>query len=185
MPGPVPGESARRLFFALWPDNALRAAAARLGERLPQGLGRVQRPDQLHVTLVFLGAVPARRLAEVRAAADEVRGAAITLELDRLEHWREPKVLCLVASVVPPALADLVAALRSSLARRQFPGDTRAYRPHLTLARKVASFEAGQALPPLTWTADSFMLVESVSGSADSRYLPLTSWPLRPVGSAI
>jgi hypothetical protein len=29
------------------------------------------------------------------------------------------------------------------------------------------------------------MLVESVSGSADSRYLPLTSWPLRPVGSAI
>ncbi|HLB85992.1 MAG TPA: 2'-5' RNA ligase family protein, partial [Steroidobacteraceae bacterium] len=90
--------SARRLFFALWPDATLRSnAAERVAALVPSGGGRPQRPDQLHVTLVFLGQVSEERLDNVRAVAVEVTGNPFTFALDRLEHWRKPGVLCLTA----------------------------------------------------------------------------------------
>ena len=48
--------TARRLFFALWPGpDALVAATAAVHRLVPPGTGRPQRPDQLHLTLEFLG----------------------------------------------------------------------------------------------------------------------------------
>src|SRR5262245_5277525 len=62
-----------RLFFALWPDTSLRQELER---RLPpltaRVEGRPQRPDQWHVTLEFLGAVPTERQPALWAAADRV-----------------------------------------------------------------------------------------------------------------
>ena len=55
------GESAQRLFFALWPDPAVRAALAGVTARLPLPRGRLTPPQNLHVTLVFLGAAAAVR----------------------------------------------------------------------------------------------------------------------------
>ena len=179
MPGDGRGSPSRRLFFALWPDEALRAEAASCAARLvPRGAGRALRPDQLHITLVFLGAVSEARLPEVHAAAAAVEGAPIALELDQLEHWRRPQVLCLAASVVPPPLAALVEALRAALTERALPTESRPYRPHLTLARKIARFEPVAAVVALSWRANSFALVESRSDTAGSRYVPLASWSL-------
>src|SRR4026207_925127 len=71
--------SARRLFFALWPDATLRSNAAEcVAALVPSGGGRPQRPDQLHVTLVFLGQVSEERLDDVRAVAVEVTGNPFT-----------------------------------------------------------------------------------------------------------
>jgi RNA 2',3'-cyclic 3'-phosphodiesterase len=179
MPEAPRDEASRRLFFALWPDAELRAAAAqRVAALVPRGAGRPQRPDQLHVTLVFLGGVAERRLADVRAAADASAGAPLEIEFDRLDHWRKPRVLCLAANVVPPALAALVDSLRASLAARDLPTEDRPYRPHLTLARKVARFDGPAAVEPLAWRATSFALVESCTDRAGSRYEPLAHWPL-------
>jgi 2'-5' RNA ligase len=59
-------EPLHRLFFALWPEaGMLEPLVDRLREFAPPAIGRLQRPDQLHVTLQFLGEVPASRLAEV------------------------------------------------------------------------------------------------------------------------
>jgi RNA 2',3'-cyclic 3'-phosphodiesterase len=181
MPEAPRPEASRRLFFALWPDAELRAAAAaRLAALVPRGTGRPQWPDQLHVTLVFLGAVAEQRLPEVRAAADASSGAPLVIEFDRLDHWRKPRVLCLAASAVPPALGALVDSLRASLAARGLPTENRAYRPHLTLARKVARFDGPAEIEPLTWRATAFTLVESRTDPAGSRYQPLAHWPLTP-----
>jgi 2'-5' RNA ligase len=170
----------RRLFFALWPDAALRAAvAARVAALLPAGLGRPQRPDQLHVTLVFLGAVAEPKLVEVHGVAARVTGAPFAVDFDRLEYWRKPRVLALCASVVPPPLEALVAQLRGELAARQLPTESRPYVPHLTLARKITRYEppAG-AVEPLRWPAAAITLVESRSLASGSHYEPLASWPL-------
>ena len=171
--------SARRLFFALWPDATLRSnAAERVAALVPSGGGRPQRPDQLHVTLVFLGQVSEERLDNVRAVAVEVTGTPFTFALDRLEHWRKPGVLCLTASNVPPPLTSVVEQLRAALADRGLPTESRPYRPHLTLARKVGRFEGPAEVEPLLWRADSITLVESRTDREGSRYEPLASWPL-------
>lgn len=169
-----------RLFFALWPTEALRSALAdRVATLAPPGTGRAQRPDQLHLTLEFLGAVPVARLQAVRDAAAAVRGEPMELVLDALEYWRRPRVLCLVARELPPALAALVHALRSELGARGFQPECRPYRAHLTLARKVGQPPGVAAVDPVRWPATDFVLVESVTERAGSIYRPLGAWSLQ------
>ena len=113
--------AARRLFFALWPDEPLRRdAAARVAALGASGTRSAAAADQLHVTLVFLGMVAEARIDNVRAVAASLAGSAFTLMLDRLEHWRRPQVLCLTASAIPAPLATLVEQLRAALGEPAF-----------------------------------------------------------------
>lgn len=180
MSAPDRAVQTHRLFFALWPTEALRTAlAGRVAALAPPGSGRVQRPDQLHLTLEFLGAVPAARLPDVREAATAVRAEPFELVLDALEYWRRPRVLCLVARELPPALAALVQSLRSELASRGFEPECRPFRAHLTLARKVGQPPGLAPTDPVHWPATDFALVESVTERAGSIYRPLGTWSLQ------
>ena len=166
-----------RLFFALWPDPALRQALHARVEGITASLeGKPQRPDQWHVTLEFLGQVPRERQPSLPAAADRVSRSPVTIEFDRVEHWRKPQVVCLVASRVPAGLEALVTQLRVALTEEGFATDVRPFRPHVTLARKVRSATDSLLDPPLLWRADGFVLVRSVTDPAGSRYEPLDWW---------
>ena len=172
-------ERMHRLFFALWPRDALRASLAPGIHALqPSGVGRPQRPDQWHLTLEFLGPVPGARLADARAAADAVQATPCEIWLDAVEFWRRPEVLCLVARETPPALAELVAQLRSSLVAHGFQVESRPFRAHLTLARKVHQPVETAPFAALRWPVESFALVESVTDRTGSVYTPLANWPL-------
>jgi RNA 2',3'-cyclic 3'-phosphodiesterase len=177
-------EPARRLFFALWPDDAARARlAAAVSEFGPGGAGRPQRPDQWHVTLEFLGDVPERSLRSVMDAAATAAGAsfACDLEFDRLQHWKRPQVLCLAAGSMPGPLAELVHSLRAELLLRGFSPESRPFRPHVTLARRIrrAPPSMGDELSarPVLWPVRAFSLVQSVTGPEGARYVELASWP--------
>src|SRR5688572_8939478 len=115
-----------RLFFALWPDEAVRSVLVR---RVPPLLervqGKAQRPDQWHVTLEFLGTVVGDRQPAVRAAADRVEGVPFDVVFDLLDHWRRPQVYCLSASSTPPPLAQLVAEMRAALLAEGFVPESR------------------------------------------------------------
>jgi 2'-5' RNA ligase len=168
------------VFFALWPGEPLREElAARVAALVTPGTGRAQRPDQLHLTLEFIGSVAEERLPAVRAAAAEVRAESFDLVLDALEYWRRPQVLCMVAREIPPALASLVQSLRAGLAARGFDTERRPYRPHLTLARKVARPPDLGPAEPVRWPATDFVLVESLTERSGSVYRPLAAWPLQ------
>ena len=107
------GESAQRLFFALWPDPAVRAALAGVTARLTLPRGRLTPSQNLHVTLVFLGAADAARRACVEAAADAIQAKGFAVTLDRTGWWRRPQVFWAGSSVTPPPLLDLVRALQA------------------------------------------------------------------------
>jgi 2'-5' RNA ligase len=169
-----------RLFFALWPDEMVRAQLARvfLSSGLAGAAGRPQHPDQWHVTTVFLGSVATHRRDGVLRAAGRVRSAPFSIRFDQIEFWRRPRIVCMTASTTPQALGRLVNDLRATLAGEGFDVEDREFRAHVTLARKVAAWPASRLAEPLTWPARSFALVRSSSGPSGSRYEPLHWWNL-------
>lgn len=170
----------QRLFFALWPEAAARDALAGVIESLkPQLPARWIRPQNLHVTLAFLGDVEAERLTDLDAAADQVRSPGFELALDTIEYWRKPQILCLSPSAPQPVLETLAADLASQLRAADFKLEARPYRAHLSLARDAAGLPAETRLPhPIRWQAKAFVLAESVKDRHGSAYRICKAWPL-------
>jgi 2'-5' RNA ligase len=169
---------ARRLFFALWPDDEVRVALYRPSSRVRLRHGRWVRPENLHVTLVFLGAVDAAQRACVEAAADAIRGRSFTLLLDRSGWWRRPQVLWAGASEIPEPALELVKALQAGCEACGFEREARAFRVHATLARKVVVEPPPLELPPVPWQVRGFVLVESTLAPGGSDYRVVRTWPL-------
>jgi 2'-5' RNA ligase len=126
----------------------------------PAGARRLAAPD-LHLTLVFIGAVPQEQLAQVTQAAG-VASAHIELVLDQLEVWKGATVV-LRPSVVPAALAELQGRLVQSLQAGGVPFDERPFAPHVTLARKAKGI-AEVPVPPLRWRSAGHVLALSAGG---------------------
>ncbi len=175
--------AARRLFFALCPDDALRARLKQqLRKVLPRGAGRAVPVDNLHITLVFLGQVEMPVTDCIVAAGDAVRCPPFRLELGRLDYWSRPRILWLGPRHTPPQLFTLVGGLRQHLQPCGIPLDPRPYQAHMTVMRKVGRAPAVGETPPLAWDVTDFSLMESVSGARGVRYHALHSWALREGG---
>ncbi|MDX1529694.1 MAG: RNA 2',3'-cyclic phosphodiesterase [Gammaproteobacteria bacterium] len=169
----------QRLFFALWPDDAVRDQLARLAARSLKRRGRIIPGENLHLTLSFLGpvAAEARRCAE--GVADGIRAAPFTLEFTHLGHFPRPRVVWSGCDETPEALISLVSALREGLKGCGIKPEVRPYRAHLTLARKVSvEPDFGAPHAAIAWRVDSFHLVESKTLSQGAVYNIVRSWSL-------
>jgi len=166
-----------RLFFALWPDDAVRAQLAHWSRGLHAVCGgRPTRDENLHLTLAFLGSVEEARAAEVERAATEVAPRAVTLVLDRPGYWKHNRIAWAGASVVPLELESVVSELRSALARSHIGFDPKGFVSHVTLLRDAREPKAMPALDPIPWKVDGFALVQSVTLPRGSRYEIRRSW---------
>jgi len=98
-----------RLFFALWPDEGVRARLTHWSRELHAVCGgRATREENLHLTLAFLGGVEEPRVAEVERAAREVAQRVATLILDRPGYWKHNRIAWAGASVVPLELESIL-----------------------------------------------------------------------------
>jgi 2'-5' RNA ligase len=183
-----------RLFFALWPSDALRARIeAATHAAAHESGGRVIPARNLHVTALFLGEVPRARVADVKQAAAAMTAPAFDLTFDRLEAWSRSHVLCLTCSQTPPALDDLVGQLRSQLRAQRFRlDDEHLFRAHVTLARDLPRLSPTQLFAPLNgpvsrgiplpvidWPVSELVLIESKPGRDGAHYSPMERWPLQ------
>ncbi len=166
-----------RLFFALWPDDGVRAALARGAHAIQRVAGgRATRAESIHLTLAFLGAVEPGRLDDLKAAAASVAVRPFELVLDATGCWPHNRIAWAGATATPPALETLVGELRAALAGAGFRFDPKPFVPHLTLVRKAQPGFAAPALAPIAWAVTGFALVRSLMQAAGSRYTIEAEW---------
>jgi RNA 2',3'-cyclic 3'-phosphodiesterase len=184
-PGIEAREPTRRLFFALWPDEGLRATFAHTVHKAVRASGGRPVPaHNLHVTLLFVGSVPERRIPELEGiAARVVASHAITapppeLVFDRVEHWEKPRVLVATASAALTVVNALAAGLQTETLRAGFAPDLKPFRAHVTVARKVARLTHSLRMHEVRWPVTGSALVESCTLPEGPLYSVINSWPL-------
>ena len=166
------GASTRRLFFALWPDEAIRAGVVARREKLGR-VSRRQVPDQnLHLTLLFLGDQPTDRIDAIKASAGRIEADACTLTLVRF-GWFPRAGVTWLGGEAPAELDALAVALKSAMAPLGLTFDVRPFRPHVTLFRQVRRRPHFPEIEPLEWPVSEFALVESIPGQP---YQVLRKW---------
>jgi 2'-5' RNA ligase len=170
---------AERWFFALWPDDGVRAALTSNLQRLVPVGARVAHPSDLHLTLAFLGPLSSETLDHVERAADEIRCAPFELVIDRVGQFRRARVLWCGPTSTPEPLSRLVSDLWGHLATCGLSADPRPYQPHLTLARRASAPASADWSTPVHWAVREFVLAAGYGG-AGPVYRVRRRWPLRP-----
>jgi 2'-5' RNA ligase len=136
--------------------------------------GRLTRRETLHLTLAFLGDIPAARLPDAEAAAVSVGGAPFELLLDRLGCWKH----ILWAGGDSPPLAALAEGLAARLRRAGFRLEERPFAAHVTLLRDARCPAVPAMAETIVWRVTEFVLAESRSDAAGARYEIIGRWPL-------
>jgi RNA 2',3'-cyclic 3'-phosphodiesterase len=130
-----------RAFVAVFPPPEVRRETLAWARRLPSG-NRVRwtRPENVHLTLKFLGDIRAEALDGIRAALGEVCAkhapfdVALT-ELGAFPSARRAKILWIGVGVGSDRLRSLAADVDDVLAPLGFEREKRPYVPHLTIGR--------------------------------------------------
>lgn len=166
---------AQRLFFALWPDAAVRRALhAAVHTAVKASGGRPVPPANYHLTLAFLGPQPRAHLEAIADAAARQAPLEGVLRLMRIGHFRGARVLWAGPERTPPRLARAAAGLRAALEANGVHCTPGPFRAHVTLARRIARAPEA-AMEAVRWRYSGIALVLSEGGRAP--YRVLRKWP--------
>jgi 2'-5' RNA ligase len=170
----------RRLFFALWPEvETGRRLYELAGPVMRAGAGRRLVPENIHLTLAFLGSVTEADRACYEQAAAAVSGHVFDLTLDHLGGFQRSGILWVGPGLIPEALTGLVHALQQGLRACGYVPEERPFRAHLTLARNLRHCPEEQPVAPVVWNVRRFSLVQSHTDATGARYEILRSWILK------
>jgi 2'-5' RNA ligase len=180
-----------RLFVALEIPSAVRENLAALLESLravsPQT--RWVRPENLHVTLKFMGEVPETKLAATRSVLAGVRSdQPVTVDFRGLGFFpneKRPRVFW-AGIEASPNLKTLAADIESVVEKLGIPREQRPFSPHLTLARfeppglpeKLRSAIQENATREFgSLRTNQYHLIESKLKPSGAEYTTLESFP--------
>lgn len=175
-----------RLFVGLPLPEAVRE---RLGA-LCAGLADVRwvAPENMHVTLRFIGDIDETTAADVHGALSQIRVPAFAIDLVGVGTFgaaRKPHTLWAGVEKTP-ALAHLHDKIESAVVRGGLPPEPRRFSPHVTLARlkgapgpRLAEFMARNgALRMPDLQCDRFVLFSSHLGRNGASYAAEAAYPL-------
>lgn len=152
---------------------------------LPHTLdGRWSTPEQMHLTVRFIGDVPQHRISTIDAYLQKVRTNEFHLRLKGLDHFNERTLWAAVDA--PAELNILHARVEAALVTSGLSPDNRAYTPHVTLARfnrppaqSMAQYINQYRTFETEWfPVQEFILYESDLQPDGARYIPLHRYPL-------
>ena len=172
-----------RVFVAVSLSSEIRERLASLQDRLRHAQADVSwvRPENIHVTLKFLGETEEKRLPSIRGALAEVSrdGASFSMEVAGAGSFggRVPRVVWVGVRDGAQPLTELARQVEHNLARLGFPKEKREFTAHLTLGR-VRSPRNAQGLLTALQAAR-----EEQFGTMAARTFELMQSELRPSGS--
>lgn len=186
-PAQAPEPRPRNHFFALLPPAPVAEALAQQARALPDLMGgRAEPAHRIHLTLLFLGPLPAGHEAALRAAGEIACTATgpFAVEVDHLGRFERSDAVWVGPSVPPaPGLRALHAALRRACAGVPTARPPGRFSPHVTVlrgARRDAPIDT-DPIGPWRWTAQRFALLRTDPSARGRVYTRLGEWPLRAV----
>lgn len=156
-----------RLFLAVNFDDATKQRILAVQRRLREAAqGDFSRPENLHLTLAFLGEVSAQRAAAARRAMDRTGAVPLSLTFDQIGSFRrDGGDIWWVGLAENPALLRLRQELCGNLIAEGFHLEERRFSPHITIARRVRlsqEVDCGAILgAPFDASADTVSLMRS------------------------
>ncbi len=175
-----------RAFVAVFPPPEVvkeTLAAARLS---PDKRIRLTRPENVHLTLKFLGDVREELLDDIRAVLEKVCAGHAPFEaalagLGAFPSARRARILWAGVGEGSGRLRSLATDLDTGLASLGFERERHPYTPHMTLGR-VRGKPAKLQLPPVfidsKFRVESIELVESVLSPEGPVYETLSTFAL-------
>ncbi len=175
-----------RTFIAVFPPPEVVKEALAAARLPPDDRIRWTRPENVHLTLKFLGDVREELLDDIRAALEEVRAKHAPFEaalagLGAFPSARRARILWASVGEGSERLRSLAIDLDTSLASLGFERERRPYTPHLTLGRmrgKPASLQLPPGCIGSKFRVGSIELVESVLTPEGSVYKTLSTFAL-------
>jgi RNA 2',3'-cyclic 3'-phosphodiesterase len=182
-----------RLFIAIELPKEIKVALAACQQELRQTGAHASwpQPDNLHLTLRFLGEVDAGRLPVLKqvcvdTARQATRFTLTTHGLGFFPNTKRPRVVWVGLLADTQQLPTLRQQLEARLTEVGLPVDDKAFHPHLTLGHIKtpthihALIERVQAyaFPTLSFTVTELVLMQSQLQATGSLYTPLLRAPL-------
>lgn len=136
--------NALRVFIAIElpqvTQDALADLEARLGPHVPRGSVRWVKPDKIHLTLKFLGQVPAAQVDAITSALKHaVSGSHVfpfeVMNAGCFPDLHRPRVIWVGVDEPAGALHALQRSIELAIAPLGYPVEPRDFQPHLTLGR--------------------------------------------------
>ncbi len=175
-----------RVFLAIPLDDATRSAIESVTIPTDCPLRQI-RPDELHVTLHFLGEVTDKKLTDLRALLRQLHAGHFTLSLRSAGFFGgngRPEILW-VGAEQHPTLIELHSVLAACLRSLDIAVEDRPYSPHLTIARlKSPSSGTAQTFVrtnqhfETAMPVHEFVLFSSSPNTGGCRYQIIESFPL-------
>jgi 2'-5' RNA ligase len=175
-----------RLFIALALPEPLRNQLASFNGGVPGA--RWLRPENMHLTLRFIGEVDKGVADDLDVALRGVEAPSFDLTLSGVGHFGKPDAARILWAGVEPngALDHLHSKVETAATRAGLPADQRRFSPHVTLARlrhapgnRVEQFvadHAGFRAAPIT--IDRVTLFSSFLSSSGAIHTPEAEYPL-------
>lgn len=159
------------------------AHSLRLRKSVPEAQASWSRPDNIHLTLKFLGEIPQTRVEELsRAAANaatdqgsfpiSVHGSGV------FPTHGQPRVLWIGIEDLKGKLGEVYRRLEDECAKVGFKKEERPFHPHLTVARlrkpqharTLADAHKAMEFEPAEWTVSELLVIRSELSSNGSKY---------------
>lgn len=148
-----------RLFVAIhFSEDVKRVLLNVIGQLREQAAGgNYTRPENLHLTLAFIG--ESEDVAAIKEAMDGCEGPGFDLTVGGFGHFGS---LYWVGIRKAPALAALAEELQNALRQRGFPIEERPFKPHITVGREIRTKGPLRVdVPETTMRADRISLMKS------------------------
>lgn len=180
-----------RIFVAIALPEPLKQQLSAL--TVPIGGVRWTEPENLHLTLRFIGDVSPETAGEIQAALCDIQSPPFSLQLKGVGTFpanpRKPPRIIWAGLSNPPAIQSLHEKIETTVRDLGPTPDNRPYTPHITLGRvKTADdhtvsaigqfLERNAAFHTEAFISAEFHLMESQLSASGAKYTSLARYPI-------